>query len=163
MCGQVTHPVRKILWDTEIYNGGYWYSLASNQRLKVVYSRFIFNCCARQNHVCWQICCLGTPLSHFVQAGQPVYTKISCEYSTIKRSLRCRYIPRIQKISDAHTIKNRWLRTKTSAICADKNHIKMSVIKKRWLRIKTGACDVRVSCEYTIIKRWLNMKSYSCF
>ena len=66
-------------------------------------------------------------------------------------------MPRIQKISDARTIKNRWLRTKTSAICADKNHIKISdeyVIKKRYLRTKTGTRDVRVSREYnTTIKR----------
>ena len=32
-------------------------------------------------------------------------TKISCEYSAIKRWLRCRDILRIQKISDARTIK----------------------------------------------------------
>ena len=54
------------------------------------------------------------------------HTKISCEYSAIKRCLRCRDIPRIQKLSDARTIKNRWLRTKTSAICAYKNHIKIN-------------------------------------
>ena len=49
------------------------------------------------------------------------HTKIMCEYSAIKRWLRCRDIPRIEKISDARTIKNRWLRTKISAICADKD------------------------------------------
>ena len=85
------------------------------------------------------------------------HTKMSCEYSAIKRWLRCRDIPRIQKISDTPTIKNCWLRTKTSAICADKNHIKISdeyVIKKRYLRTKTGTRDVRVSREYTTtIKR----------
>ena len=32
----------------------------------------------------------------------------------------------MQKISDARTIKNRWLRTKTSPIYADKNHTKIS-------------------------------------
>ena len=52
------------------------------------------------------------------------HTKISCEYSAIKCWLRCRDILRIQKISDARTIKNRWLMTKTSPICAgkDKHH-----------------------------------------
>ena len=94
------------------------------------------------------------------------HTKISCEYSAIKRWLRCRDILRIQKIRDARTIKNCWLRTKTSAICADKNHIKISdeyVIKKRYLRTKTGTRDVRVSREYnTTIKRWWNMISDSC-
>ena len=82
-----------------------------------------------------KIRCLGTPLSHFAQAGQPTHIRISCEYFAIKHWLRCRDIPRIQKISDACTIKNRWLGTKTSAICADKNHRKISteyVIKKRW-------------------------------
>ena len=44
------------------------------------------------------------------------HTKISCEYYAIKRWLRCRDIPRIQKMSDARTIKNRWLMTKTSAV-----------------------------------------------
>ena len=44
--------------------------------------------------------------------------------------------PTHTKISDACSIKNCWLRTKTSAICAEKNHIKISVIKKRWLRTK---------------------------
>ena len=54
------------------------------------------------------------------------HVKISCEYSAIKRWLRCWDILRIQKISNARTIKNRWLSTKTSAIYADKNHIKIS-------------------------------------
>ena len=35
------------------------------------------------------------------------HTKINREYITIKRWLRGRDIPRIQKISDARTIKNR--------------------------------------------------------
>ena len=38
------------------------------------------------------------------------HIKISREYSTIKRWLKGGDIPRIQKISDARTIKNRWLR-----------------------------------------------------
>ena len=38
------------------------------------------------------------------------HVMISREYSTIKRWLRGRDIPHIQKISDARTIKNRWLR-----------------------------------------------------
>ena len=44
------------------------------------------------------------------------HAKISCEYSAINRSLRCRDISRIQKISDAHAIKNRGLKTKTNTI-----------------------------------------------
>ena len=62
------------------------------------------------------------------------HTKINHECITTKRWLRGQDIRSIQKISDARTIKNRWLRTKTSAICADKNHIKISdeyIIKKR--------------------------------
>ena len=54
------------------------------------------------------------------------HTKISCEYFAKKRWLRCGDVLRIQKISNARTFKNRWLRTKTSVICADKNHIKIS-------------------------------------
>ena len=38
------------------------------------------------------------------------HIKISREYSTIKHWSRGRDIPRTQKISDARTIKNRWLR-----------------------------------------------------
>ena len=53
------------------------------------------------------------------------HTRTSGQYSTIKFWLRCQDIPRIQNISDARTIKNRWLRNKTSAICADKNYIKI--------------------------------------
>ena len=34
-----------------------------------------------------------------------IHTKIRCEYSIIKRWLRCQDILRIQKIGDAHTIK----------------------------------------------------------
>ena len=49
------------------------------------------------------------------------HTKISFEYSAIKRWFRRRDILHIQKISDMHTIKNRWLMTKTSAICEDKD------------------------------------------
>ena len=90
-------------------------------------------------------------LAHF--CAEKNHTKISYEYSAIKRWLRCQNISRIQKISYVRTIKNRWLRTKSSAICADKNYIKMNIIKKRSLRTKTGTRDVRVSGEYTTIKR----------
>ena len=38
------------------------------------------------------------------------HIRISREYSTIKRWLKCRDVSRIQTISDAHTIKNLWLR-----------------------------------------------------
>ena len=48
------------------------------------------------------------------------HRKISCQHSAIKRWLRCRDILSIKKISNACTIKNRWLRTKTNAIYADK-------------------------------------------
>ena len=54
------------------------------------------------------------------------HTKISCEYFAKKRWLKCREVLRIQKISDARTIKNRWSRTKTSIICANKNHLNIS-------------------------------------
>ena len=69
----------------------------------------------------------------------PVYadknhTKIRCEYSAIKHWLRCRDILRIQKISDARTIKNRWCMTKTNALYAYKKISDKYVIKKRWLR-----------------------------
>ena len=47
--------------------------------------------------------------------------KIGCEYSAIKRWLRCRDILRIQKYLMRALLKTRWLRTKTSAICAHKD------------------------------------------
>ena len=53
--------------------------------------------------------------------AQKNHTKIRCEYSDIKRWLRCRDILRIQKQVMRALLKTRWLRTKTSAICAYKD------------------------------------------
>ena len=60
------------------------------------------------------------------------HTKISCEYSAIKRWLSCQDILCIQKISAAHTIKNHWLVTKTSAICAYKDKCAVLLIQKSY-------------------------------
>ena len=82
------------------------------------------------------------------------HTKISCEYSTIKCWLGSRDILCIQKISDARTIKTHWLRTKTSLICADKNHIKISneyVIKIRCLANRPRS-------SYNESSKWLQSK-----
>ena len=88
------------------------------------------------------------------------YTKISCEYSAIKRWLRCRDIPHIQKISHVRTIKNGWLMTKTSATCADKNHKKIGreyIAKICYLRTSLSHARTRdipriqkISDEYVI-------------
>ena len=59
--------------------------------------------------------------------------------------------PTYTKISDARTIKNRWLKTKTSTICAEKNQIKISVIKKRLLRTNLGQpIQLKIIGECTI-------------
>ena len=57
-------------------------------------------------------------LAHF--CAEKNHTKISYEYSAIKRWLRCQNIPRIQKISYVRTIKNRWLRTKVAQFAQTK-------------------------------------------
>ena len=59
------------------------------------------------------------------------HRKISGEYIT-KKSWSVPYSTHTN-VSAAHTIKNCWLKTKTSAVYADKNHTK-------------------IGCEYTTIK-----------
>ena len=70
------------------------------------------------------------------------HTNISGEYVIKIRCLKAplshaqtRDIPRIEKISDARTIKNRWLRTKAETVLRRQNHTKISreySAKNRW-------------------------------
>ena len=114
-----------------------------------------------------------------------VYTDknhISCEYSTIKSWLRGRDVSRIQKISDARTIKNCWMRGLPSHVrpwpslvlnhrfivfCGlssiavrDKNHTKINskyVIKRCWL---TGFESFFLSIKFAPClgpRTWKNM------
>ena len=88
----------------------------------------------------------GRNLAQF--CADNVHAKISCEYSAIKRWLSCRDIPRIQKISDARTIKNRWLGTKTSAICIDKKSYK----GKQWICHWKMLIEGSTACVYAYKK-----------